>query len=70
MTSDCQAKGEGEDAPSFIKAQPLDKEVVEQTISDMLKKIDDLPPHAMLSGLNHYDLQAILMLISASLRCQ
>lgn len=42
---------------------PLSKEVIIQTIEEMIKRIEELPPAAQMTSLNHYDLQAVLFLL-------
>ena len=49
---------EGKDGPS---AKPTRKELMDM-LDDMINNIENMPPHAMSTSINHYDLCAVLML--------
>jgi hypothetical protein len=58
---------ENEQPQEIVK---LTKADVLQTISEMRKNIEDLPPHAMVMPLTHYDLLSLLILLSGVLKAE
>ena len=47
--------------------KPTKKELI-QTLDEMRKNIENLPPQAMTSAINHYDWASLLILLSALFR--
>lgn len=47
--------------------KPTKKELL-QMLEEMIKNIENLPPHAMLTPVNHYDLFSSLLLVLSIFR--
>lgn len=44
------------------------KESLLDSLDEMIKKIEEMPPNAMIISINHYDFASLLMLLSAIFR--
>jgi|HubBroStandDraft_1064217.scaffolds.fasta_scaffold40259_3 hypothetical protein len=55
----------GESNPKIITQQQLIDE-----LDQMIKNFDNIPPHAAISPVNHYDLVSVMLIISKFLRLQ
>lgn len=53
-----------EELPKMTK-----KELIEM-LDEMNRNIEKLPPHALISPINHYDFSALLILLSAILKSE
>lgn len=47
--------------------KPTRADLIEM-LDEMVKNYDNLPPHAMIMPISHYDLQAVLILLQAILK--
>lgn len=44
------------------------KKDILDAINEMVKKIEELPPQAMITAITHYDYYSLLLILSAMLR--
>jgi hypothetical protein len=49
--------------------KPKKKELIEM-LDEMNANIEKLPPHALITPINHYDFSALLILLSAIFRAE
>ena len=42
-----------------------DKEALISMLDEMIQSFDNMPPHAMVTPINHYDLSSLMILLSA-----
>lgn len=52
-----------------LQEKPSKKDLLDM-LDEMIKNYENLPPHAMISPITHYDLAAALMLLSSILRAE
>ncbi len=52
---------------SYTPSRPNKKELINM-LDEMIKKIEDLPPLAMSTPINHYDMASFMLLISSILQ--
>ncbi len=62
-----KVKSEESIIPTEIGSKPNREELLNM-LDSMIKNIENLPPHAMQTAVNHYDLVSSLLLISALFR--
>lgn len=54
---------EGDNIGNKLDTLPPSRQELLDILTDMIKKYDELPQHAMTAPVTHYDLQSVLMLV-------
>jgi hypothetical protein len=54
--------------PTIQEANKVTREDLFDALDEMVKKIEEMPPNAMIVAINHYDFVSLLMLLSSIFR--
>jgi len=54
--------------PEIREAPPVTKEEMLCRLDEFIKRIEDMPRHAMMTSINHYDYLSLMLWLSAFLR--
>lgn len=57
-------------AQNIDTSPPITSQYVEDMITGMLAKLEELPPYAMTASLTHYDYQSLLWVMLSIVRSQ
>lgn len=49
--------------------KPTKKDFLD-ALDEMIRRIEEMPPNAMVASINHYDFVSLLMLLSSIFRCE